>query len=276
MTAARRSETKDILDAYEGKTAVVTGCASGIGAAVARRLIDAGARVFGLDKNEPEGKFEQFISVDLAAEPSIRAAAAALPGEIWFMFNCAGLSSGAADPATVATVNFLGLRELVEAVSPRIPRGGAVVSTSSGAGLRYRESIDEVLGLVRTASFTAGRGWLEDHADYVREHGGYRLSKEALVLYTMDHCWPLGNRGVRINAVGPGITETPMLKDSLRAVGPERLPAAPQPLGRRSTADEQANVLLFLNSEWASYVNGQTIWSDAGSLSARLSDAGLQ
>jgi len=83
----------------------------------------------------------------------------------------------------------------------------------------------------------------------------------------MLRCWSLGKRGVRINAVAPGVTDTPMLEDFARLHGWDRLDSALQPLGRRATADEQARILIFLNSNWASYVNGQTIWSDGGAIS---------
>lgn len=266
----------DLLAAYAGRMALVTGFASGIGRAVAERLVAAGAKVVGLDRRDSDLAVERFVRVDLADEDSITSAAATMPEEISYVFNCAGVSSGAADPATVVRVNFLGLRALVEAIVPRIPSGGAVVSTSSLAGFRYRSNSDKVLGLVRTAGFDEGCQWLEEHAAYVRERGGYPVSKEAVVLYTMERCWTLGARGVRINAVAPGITETPMLADTEKAFGPSYLPVAPEPLGRRSTAGEQADVLVFLNSPWAGYVNGQTIWSDGGSISARLPGALLE
>ncbi|BBZ15454.1 coniferyl-alcohol dehydrogenase [Mycobacterium branderi] len=257
-----------VLDHYKDRPVVVTGCASGIGSAVGRTLTEAGAWVVGLDRKRPHCPMRQFVTVDLADPESIQSAVTSLPTEVFALFNCAGLSSGAADPTTVIKVNFLGLRELVENVEPRIPSGGAIVSTASAAGRGYRDNSEQVLGLVQSAGFLGGDRWVTEHASYIREYGGYRLSKEAVILYTMARCWCLGKRGVRINALAPGVTDTPMLQDVAKAHGWQRLDDAVEPLGRRATADEQARVLLFLNSDWASYVNGQTIWSDGGAIAA--------
>lgn len=260
------SDGPTVPDHYRGTTAVVTGAASGIGAAVADLLAAAGADVVGLDRNPSEQ--HRSVIADLGDPESLAAAVRQLPGEIGTLFLCAGLSDGAAAPQRVIEVNFLGLRELVERLEPRIVRGGAVVSTTSAAGRAYRANAPDVLGLVQSAGFAAGRAWCEERAGYLGRRGGYRISKEALVLYTKLRCWELAEqRGIRINTVGPGVTETPMLADSAKAHGEDRLAALVAPVGRRATAEEQAQILLFLNSDRASFVNGQEIWSDGGRIS---------
>jgi NAD(P)-dependent dehydrogenase (short-subunit alcohol dehydrogenase family) len=255
-----------VLDDFKDRPVVVTGCASGIGAAVARTLAGAGSWVIGIDRSRPDHVLQQFIPTDLGDLGSIQAAITSLPKEVWTLFSCAGLSSGAADPLTVLRVNFLGLREFLEGVEARIPKGGAIASAASAAGRDYRENSKEVLDLVLTKGFVGGEKWIREHASYIQDRGGYRVSKEAVVLYTMVRCWSLGQRGVRINALAPGVTDTPMLEDFARVHGWHRLDAALEPLGRKATADEQARILIFLNSDWASYVNGQTIWSDGGAI----------
>lgn len=260
----------DVLNFYVGRTVVVTGCASGIGAAVTEKLAGAGASVVGIDRNKPNTDLGRFISTDLSNRQSISAAVSQMPGEIWGLFNCAGLSGGAADPQTVLRVNFIGLRELSEAVERRIPSGGAIVSTTSGAGQDFEKNRDEVIGLVRTAGFDEALRWAKEHDAYVVKRGGYPVSKEALILYTLERCFELGGRGVRINCVAPGVTDTPMLKDSMKVYGEEFFKTPPMPLGRMASAEEQANILIFLNSDWASYVNGQTIWSDGGNILRRV------
>jgi NAD(P)-dependent dehydrogenase (short-subunit alcohol dehydrogenase family) len=255
-----------VLAYYRDRPVVVTGCASGIGAAVGRMLVEAGSWVIGIDRSRPDYALQQFVPTDLGDLGSVQTAITSLPTEVWSLFSCAGLSSGAADPLTVLRVNFLGLREFLEGVEARVPSGGAMVSIGSAAGRDYRENSREVFGLVHTASFNDGEKWMQEHASYIQDRGGYRVSKEAIVLYTMLKCWSLGQRGVRINALAPGVTDTPMLRDSARVHGWGRLDAALGPLGRKATADEQARTLMFLNSGWASYVNGQTIWSDGGAI----------
>ena len=259
----------DVLDFYQGRDVVVTGCSSGIGGAVAAKLAQAGANVIGIDRNRPPTKLARFIETDLSSKQSIAALSAELPTEIWGLFHCAGLSGGAADPQTVLRVNFIGLRELTETIDKQIPEGGAIVSTASGAGQDFEKNREEVIGLVRTSGFDEAVQWAEENDTYVKDRGGYPLSKEALVLYTLERCYDLGERGVRINCVAPGVTDTPMLKDSMKVYGEEFFRKPPKPLGRMASAEEQANILIFLNSDWASYVNGQTIWSDGGNILRR-------
>lgn len=260
----------DLLEFYRDRPVVVTGCASGIGHAVADKLAGAGAAVIGIDRNPPRADLRQFVETDLADPRSIAAAIAVLPAEIWGLFNCAGLSGGAADPQTVLRVNFIGLRELLEGTEPRIPPGAAIVSTASGAGQDFEKNRDEVIGLVRTSGFDEALDWAREHDTYVKERGGYPLSKEALILYTLERCFELGERGRRINCIAPGVTDTPMLRDSAKIYGEQLLTTPPKPLGRMATAEEQANILIYLNSDWASYVNGQTIWSDGGNILRRV------
>jgi NAD(P)-dependent dehydrogenase (short-subunit alcohol dehydrogenase family) len=259
---------RSVLDHYVEQPVVVTGCASGIGAAVAKTLIGVGSRVIGIDLKQPDFAVHQFIPCDLRDRFSIEIAVSSLPNRVWALFNCAGLSSGASDSLTVVRVNFLGLRELLEAIEPRIPSGGAIVSTASAAGRDYRDNSSAVLGLVRSKNFVDGEDWMREHEHYIQARGGYRVSKEAVVLYTMASCWRLGKRGIRINALAPGVTDTPMLEDFAREYGWGPLDNALEPLGRRASAEEQARILIFLNSRWASFVNGQTIWSDGGAISA--------
>jgi NAD(P)-dependent dehydrogenase (short-subunit alcohol dehydrogenase family) len=264
----------DILADYQGRHVVVTGCSSGIGLAVASQLSKAGAHVTGVDRTAPPpDTVDEFVETDLADVGSIHRAADRVGSDLRALFNCAGLSGGAADPATVLRVNFLGLREFTDRVLAAMPSGSAVVSTASAAGRDYLANMAQVVPLVRTEGFGAGEAWLRAHDDYVRERGGYAVSKEALVLWTMDRGLDFAGRGVRINVTGPGVTDTPMLADTARQYGIDYVDRLPTPFGRKWTADEQANVLLYLNSDWASCVNGQPIWSDGGTISRRVLDA---
>nr|MDT0666937.1 hypothetical protein [Micromonospora sp. DSM 115978] len=149
------------------------------------------------------------------------------------LFNCAGLSGGAAPSATVLRVNFLGLREFTERVLDDMPSGGAVVSTASAAGRDYLANMARVLPLVRSADFSAGEAWMRENDDYVSDRGGYAVSKEALVLYTMDRGLSFAARGIRINVTGPGVTDTPMLADTVRLYGSDFVDRLPTPFGRK-------------------------------------------
>jgi NAD(P)-dependent dehydrogenase (short-subunit alcohol dehydrogenase family) len=259
----------DELWRYDGRRVVVTGCASGIGARVVRQLTELGAVVIGLDRCLPDFDIAEFHAADLADPASIDRAVACLGGEIDALFNIAGVSSGIGDPVLVVTINFLGLRHVTEAVLEKMPAGSAVVSVSSLAAARYRQHQHAVAGLLNTRTIQEGIVWCRDHPDALAD-GGYRLSKEAIILYTMRNTAALGAQGIRINCTGPGVTETPIL-DQLRATyGQRYLDDIPKPLGRVADPAEQAAVLVFLNSQAASYISGQVLWVDGGNVGAAV------
>jgi NAD(P)-dependent dehydrogenase (short-subunit alcohol dehydrogenase family) len=264
----------DELVRYDGRHVVVTGCASGIGAQAARQLHDLGARVTGLDRRAPTDPavvLDDFIEIDLANPDSVDAAAGAVDGEVDALFNVAGVSSGIGDPLLVVRINFLGTRQFTEALIDRMAPGAAVSSVSSLAASAYRENAGTTVGLVDTASVADGLRWCSDNPDAIAD-GGYRLSKEAIILYGMRRAADLGARDVRINCTAPGVTETPILDQLRSAYGQQYLDSFTAPLGRVSTAEEQAAVLVFVGSRAAGYITGQVLWADGGILAQRFSD----
>ncbi|MGW0173699.1 coniferyl-alcohol dehydrogenase [Rhodococcus sp. NPDC003322] len=259
----------DGLWRYDDRRVVVTGCASGIGAELALELAGLGAEVIGLDVREPTTPLGEFVPVDLSDADSIDGAVAAVGSRVDVLFNVAGVSSGIGDPLRVVTINFLGLRQLTEALVPRMPSGSAIVSVSSLAGSRYLDNRPEVLGLLDTATMKDGISWCREHPEALAD-GGYRLSKEAIILYTMSRAGGLGARGIRVNCTGPGVTETPILDQLRTAYGQGFLDGVTTPLGRVSDPIEQAAALLFLGSRAASYVTGQVLWVDGGTVGSRV------
>ena len=119
---------------------MVTGCASGIGAHVARQLTELGAHVVGLDKQPPSSEIAEFYFVDLTDPESIDRGVSSVGDQIDALFNVAGVSSGIGDPLLVVTINFLGLRHLTESLVHTMPAGSSVVSVSSLAAKAYREN----------------------------------------------------------------------------------------------------------------------------------------
>jgi len=260
----------DDLWRYDGRRAVVTGCASGIGAAVARQLTELGAEVVGLDLNRPALQLKEFHELDLSDPASIERAVAAIDGPVDSLFNVAGVSSGIGDPMRVVTINFLGTRYFTEALIPSMPPGSAIANVSSLAASAYRANAPVTAGLLDTATMAEGIEWCQRNPEPVADGGGYRLSKEAIILYGMANVGWLGAKGIRINCTAPGVTDTPILDQLRSAYGQQFLDSFQTPLGRAADPDEQAGVLLFLNSGAASYITGQVIWVDGGSVAERV------
>ncbi|UXA11965.1 coniferyl-alcohol dehydrogenase [Mycobacterium sp. SMC-8] len=261
----------DELVRFDGRHAVVTGCASGIGAQVAHQLASLGARVTGLDLRAPENRsaLGDFIPVDLADPDSVDNAAAAVGHGVDAVFNVAGVSSGIRDPLLVVRINFLGMRQFTEALVDRMPAGASITNVSSLAASGYLNHAATTAGLLATTSVEEGLRWCAEHPDALAD-GGYRQSKEAIILYGMHRAVDLGARGIRINCTAPGVTETPILDQLRSAYGQQYLDSFTAPLGRVSTPEEQAAMLVFLGSRAAGYLTGQVVWTDGGILAQRI------
>ena len=249
---------------YDGRRVVVTGCASGIGMQTVGQLSDLGAEVIGLDRRRPEVGLDQFHDVDLADPTSIDRISAAIGDGVDGLFNVAGVSSGAGNPRYVVSVNFLGLRHLTAALVPKMRPGSAIVNVSSLAARDYRRDAAAVTGLAATRTVAEGLAWCDDHPKDMADGGSYRVAKGAVIFYTQSQAETLAKQGIRINCTCPGVTDTPILRDTERAFGRDYIDQIPKPLGRVARASEQAAVLLFLNSPAASYLTGEVLWVDGG------------
>ncbi|MBB2991926.1 NAD(P)-dependent dehydrogenase (short-subunit alcohol dehydrogenase family) [Mycolicibacterium iranicum] len=261
----------DELVRYDGRHVVVTGCASGIGAQAARQLHQLGARVTGLDVRAPQDTsfLGGFLEIDLADPHSVDAAARGVGGDVDAVFNVAGVSSGIGDPVLVMRINFLGTRQFTESLIEKVTPGGSITNVSSLAASGYRENARTTAGLLATTSVEDGLRWCADHPEALAD-GGYRQSKEAIILYGMNRAADLGARGIRINCTAPGVTETPILDQLRSKYGQQYLDSFTAPLGRVSNAEEQAATLVFLGSAAAGYVTGQVLWTDGGILAQRI------
>ena len=249
---------------YEGKRVVVAGCYSGMGEAVAQELVWLGAEVHGFDIRESKVEMASFHPIDLKTPASIDAAAATVSGPIDALFNCAGLPQ--TFPAMdVMKVNFIGLRHWTRKILPSIKKGGAICTISSVAGMGYPYHVKEARELIATPDFDAAVAWCEGHLDLVAD--GYGFSKEAINIWTMAMGSEFIKQGVRINAICPGPTETPMMPDFEKSVGGAGfIDIFTRPINRRSSPAEQAYPMIFLNSDAASYVNGHLLNVDGGFL----------
>jgi len=248
---------------FAGKTVVVTGCASGIGAATAALLAERGARVIGLDRHGDGDGLAGFHALDLADPGSIDAALRHIDEPLHGLANVAGVP-GSLDGETVMRVNVLGLRHVTETLLPRMEPGSAMVQVASGAGAGWRERLDLIRDLLRHRSYEDGLAWVRDRP--MAGPDAYNFSKEVAIVYAMAGSMLARPHGVRSLSVSPGAVETPILKDFYDTMGADildRLKA--QSGGRNGTPDDIARVIVFALSEDAGWLNGTDIGADGGS-----------
>lgn len=256
---------RDLLG-YAGRTVVVSGAASGMGAATARTLAELGAEVHALDLKPIDAPVRAAYEVDLRDPASIDAAVARLPGRVDRLFHCAGLPGPPFSNLDTMLVNFVGLRHLNEALVPRIPEGGAIAAITSVAGMGYRKNLEAVQALCETPDFAAGRAWCEAHPD---EANGYLFSKQCIIWYTMRRAVELVERRIRMNCLSPSPTDTPMLSAFHAQASKEFIETHfLAPVGRNARPEEMAEPLILLNSDAARFVSGVNLFVDYGYLAA--------
>ena len=253
---------------FQGKTIVITGSSSGIGAETARLLRLQGARVIGVDRNEPMITLDGFIKADLSEQSTIDAAIKQLPERIDALCNIAGVP-GTANVDLVARVNYLGLRHLCQRVVERMPAGGSIVNIASILGAEWPQRLDLHKALGETPSFEAGLAFLAKKP--VAQETCYQYFKEALIVWTVTQSqkWFL-ERGVRMNCIAPGPVFTPILGDFVSMLGAERVQKDAHRMKRPALADEVAPVIAFLCSDAARWVSGINLPVDGGLASTYL------
>jgi len=127
-------------------------------------------------------------------------------------------------------------------------------------------NIAKWMPLVTTTDFAEAKEWIESHPDEI--NSGYVPSKEALIIWTMYAALELSKKGVRLNCISPGPTDTPMMPAFEDFAGAQLIDMFARGAGRRSTPAEQAYPMIFLNSGAASYISGENLVTDGGTLGA--------
>jgi len=249
---------------------VVTGAASGIGAATARQLRATGVHVTALDIAEPAGTVDAYVPVDLGDPAAIDRAVAALEGPFDALCNVAGLPPREGLSAPILKVSFLGLRRFTTAMLDRMAPGASIVNVASLAGIRWRENMEQVKALMALPDDADTAAFCESHGfDHVR---AYDLSKEAVIVWTMAETEALIARGLRMNSVSPAAVATGILDDFKAAFG-DRAAKNIARVGRTGTPEEIAAVIVFLASPESGWLKGIDIRIDGGTAALNISDA---
>jgi len=262
----------DGLFSYDGKRALLVGCATGMGAAAAKAVQVLGGEVHGVDYRKPDYEMTSFMECDLRDESQIASMLAALEGPYHAVFYCAGLPT--TYPALdIMKVNILALRQVVEGVHPLVlSPGGAIAIIASNGGLQFMENMAAINDLLATdGSFAAAEAWCEAHADKVGE--GYGFSKQAAILYTMNRALAVVKDGVRVNCISPGATDTPMMPEFEKTAPPGMIRAFYGPFDRPATPEEMGWPLVFLNSDAATFITGLNLIVDGGFVAGMMTGA---
>jgi NAD(P)-dependent dehydrogenase (short-subunit alcohol dehydrogenase family) len=252
---------------YDGKRALVVGGATGMGAATAELVLDAGAQVIVMDYADVSIDGVEAIHVNLGERESIDTALEALDGPIDALFSCAGVADGTPG---LERINFIGHRYLIDRLLERdlLPSGSAIGMISSAAGLGWEANLELLHELLDTTDWDAAVDWVAEHgkADYLS-------MKQAMCAYVARESYQLLKKGVRVNAICPGPTDTPLAQanaETWLGFGADYR----TDLGiEASTPLEQAMPLVFLCSDAALAITGQTVISDAGYISAGVTNA---
>ncbi|MCR5145044.1 MAG: SDR family oxidoreductase [Lachnospiraceae bacterium] len=252
---------------YEGKNCVVTGASSGMGKAVCEMLVDLGAKVYGLDRNPSDNENITFIQTDLSDKSSIDAAFEKLPERINCFFGVAGLSGAKTSYWVTFTVNFIANKYITDCyLDKRMEAGDSICYVTSCGGLMWEKWQKEYKKIMDCNTWEEMEAFMKKVAP--KDGVGimaYTLSKRAMNYYTTLKAVEYGKRGIRVNAVLPGSTDTGMKAEFEKmAGGSEKLMKENGAIGRLATSEEMAEPIVFMNSNMARFVSGELFIVDMG------------
>ena len=245
------------MNTLEGKIAVITGGNSGIGLATAKRFVEEGADVFITARRQAEldkavaliGKNVTAIQGDITRLDDLDRIAAtirAAKGKVDIIVSNAGITEqGSIDSLTpehfdkVFNLNARAPVFLVQKLLPLMTGKGSIILVGSAI-----------------------------HVMGVPGHTAYAATKAAIRSYARTWAAEFKDRGVRVNMLSPGVTDTPMLADQAAGLGNRdavvKTYLSMIPLGRLAQAEEIANAAVFLASDQSSYLTGSDLMADGG------------
>lgn len=245
----------------DGKTIIITGCASGIGLETARLVKHHGGNVIGVDRTMTHEHVDEMYRADLSDAQMVRDLVKALPAGAHGLANVAGLPP-TASAAKVLQVNLIALKALTVGLVPKLAEGASIVNVASLAGFFWPDRVSSILESEHLG--------FDEAAEFARTHdagdaGGrsYFFSKEALIAWTLRNRWTWRDRGIRMNAVSPGPVDTPILKDFLQTLG-ARAEEDARVMDRPGRPEDIAPVIVFLLSDASAWIRGTNIPVDGG------------
>jgi len=245
---------------YDNKRVLVVGGASGMGAAAAKTAAELGAEVVVMDYASVAYPVHQALTVDLRDQGSIDTAIDKLEGPVNAIFSAAGIADG----PDLMRINFIGHRHLIERMlaNDQLPRGSAICFISSLAGIGWENDLARIQEFLATPDYQSAEAWIAAHEAEGFIHYGF--SKQVINAYVAWQAYPFLKRGVRINAICPGPTDTPLAQanaDLWLAFAQDYREATGTTV---HTPEEMASVMVFLNSAAARGVSGVNLLVDNG------------
>jgi len=249
------------------KKIVVSGGASGIGAAVVQLLLKRNCEVWNLDVVSSEAKGIQNIYCDLSQPAVIDAALQALAHDITGcvdgVINVAGVAPDKQAAERVMAINFLGMRHLLEGIVDQVADDGSMVIVASSAGRDWRENATRVNSMLDTSSYDAGLSWLKNQSPDWQEQA-YQFSKQCAAAFTYRAAGLARDRRVRVNCINPGIVDTGLTPAFRELLGEERFDTIVRQSGRAGTPQDIAELAEFLLLGPCQWLNGVEMTVDGG------------
>ena len=244
---------------YTDKVCVVTGSSNGMGLATAKMLVELGARVYTLSRSETKvDGLAASILCDLTKKDDIDRAFAQLPERIDCFFGVAGLSGAKTNYVTTFNCDFTANKYItLKYLVNRMDAGSSITYVASTAGQAWQVFMGEQNEVVHAEGWEGTVAALGDIPELAPSNFAYMFAKRCICQFAAEQAVELGKRGIRVNTVMPGSTQSGMKDEfEMLAGGKEALLAETGAAHRLASPEEMAGPIVFLGSELCSFVSG--------------------